>query len=280
MMDKAGLYYHKPYDSGDRQLHAGTIRHWRRKLITIGEKKFLRFYPARMDYSQPRCIRNRISRESQKAWNNRTRKETCRFLFLNNFNDGDLFVTLTFREEPAGMDALLNKKHYFIRKLNSLVGGNIKYLGCTETRNGNGDTVRPHLHMVISGASAAIIKTAWIYGNVHCVKLMEKHIDRVLEYMCKTFQYSEEKDHRYIRSRNLTPPDIEILKLDGSDYDDAAAVESIASDPAGYCEECFPEYEITGEFEVWQSEYLPGFYIRIELQRKKKKRKRRCSRFP
>ena len=88
-MDKTGLYYQNHPDPDFPGPTSSGIRHWRQKVIRAGEKIFYRFYPARADYTQPRSIRNRISRESQKVWNDHTRKEFCRFLFLNNFHDGD-----------------------------------------------------------------------------------------------------------------------------------------------------------------------------------------------
>ena len=275
-MDKTGLYYQNHPDPDFPGPTSSGIRHWRQKVIRAGDKIFYRFYPAFADYTQPRSIRNRISRESQKVWNDHTRKESCRFLFLNNFHDGDLFVTLTFRDEPADMTTILNRKHYFIKKLNAIAGVEIKYLGCIETFNANGDQVLPHLHLVISGASAADIKKAWIYGNVHSTRIFEKHIDRIVNYMSKGFQFSGEKVHRYIRSRNLTPPDVEIRKFDTRESDNAAEAEEIAADPVSYCNAIFPDYEIVEDPVIYLSEYLAGFYLRIELQKKvKKSRKRR-----
>ena len=86
--------------------------------------------------------------------------------------------------------------------------------------------------------------------------------------MTKTFQFSDNGNHRYIRSRNLIPPDIEIQKFDIKDYDDATAAAEISADPAKYCSESFPDYEITDEAEYFQSEFLRGFYIRIEMRKK------------
>ena len=277
-MEKVGLYFQKHPDGNIPNSSITGIRHWRQKIIHAGNKLFFRFYPARADYSQPRCIRNKISRDCQKTWNERTRKETYRFLLLNNFQDGDYFVTLTFRDEPADLHVIINRKHYFIKKLNALAGKSIKYLGCIESHNADGAQVRPHLHMVISGAEAASIKKAWIYGNSHCIMLYQSHFDKAMEYMCKTFQYSEECQHRYIRSRDLTPPEVEIRKFDTRGRDDADTAELISSDPVSYCDAMFPEYGIINDPEIFISEYLPGFYLKIELLKKKKKRKRKKQR--
>ena len=72
----------------------------------------------------------------------------------------------------------------------------------------------------------------------------------------------------YIRSRNLIPPDIEIQKFDIRDYDDATATAEISADPSKYCAESFPDYEITDAAEYFQSDFLRGFYIRIEMRKK------------
>ena len=267
-MSKAGLYFQKQWDGDVPNLLNTGIRHWRQKTVRAGSKQIFHFYPARADYSQTRSIRNQISRECQVNWNEKTRKESCRLLFYNNFHDGDFFVTLTFRNAPVDMAAVMNRKHYFIKKLNMLSGGIVKYLGCIETRNSSGDEVRPHLHMVISGAAGEDIRKAWIYGNIHCVRIGESYFDRIIEYMTKTFQFIDNGNHRYIRSRNLIPPDVEILKFDIRDYDDAAAAAEISIDPSKYSAESFPDYEITDAAEYFQSDFLRGFYIRIEMRKK------------
>ncbi|MBQ6482794.1 MAG: hypothetical protein IJI45_16955 [Anaerolineaceae bacterium] len=241
----------------------GSLIRWRVKTIRAGNIQIIKTYPARADYTQPRKARNKQSREVQKKLNDRNRSEQFRLLLLTNFSKDDLFATLTFEQEPEDKIKALEKLKYFLKKLRKASTGEIKYLGVIETQAADGDAVRCHIHIVISGQDHAAIKKNWIYGNA-----MIQKIEDVMDaagYLSKTFAEMPAGEHHYVRSRNLRNPDIETKTLDVRYLPDAEELEAIVKCPREYAAVFFPDYELIEELEIWQSSYIPGCYVKLEM---------------
>lgn len=93
---------------GDKSnISYGSLIRWRVKTIRAGNMQIVKAYPARVDYTQPRKVRSKSSREAQKKLNDRNRSEQFKLLLLTNFSRKDLFVTLTFAEEPEDKNLLV-----------------------------------------------------------------------------------------------------------------------------------------------------------------------------
>ena len=241
----------------------GSLICWRVKTIRAGNMQILKAYPARIDYTQPRKVRSKPSREAQKKLNDRNRSEQFRLLLLTNFSGKDLFATLTFAEEPEDKSKALEKLKYFLKKLRKASTGEIKYLGVIETMNTDCDAVRCHIHLVISARDYEAIKKSWIYGNTKIQK-MKDALDAA-GYLSKTFVTMPAGKHHYVRSRNLKNPDIETKTLDTKYLPDAEELEAIITCPKEYAAVFYPDYELTEEPEIRRSSYMPGCYVRIEM---------------
>ena len=61
--------------------------------------------------------------------------------------------------------------------------------------------------------------------------------------------------------------DIEIKTLDVRYLPDAEELDAIINYPKEYTAVFFPEYEMVSTPEIWQSSYMPGCYIKIEMIR-------------
>ena len=244
---------------------------WRVKIIRAGSRLIVKCYPVRVDYSQKRHRRS-CSRKSQKSLNLRNSMEQFRLLALNNFSETGLFVTLTFSDEPENRALYLDQKEflermkYFFKKLRKITGREIKYIGCKEDVNENNEPIRSHIHLLISGATKEEIKKAWIYGEVNKIEKFKGEIDNAINYCCKTFALKEDNEHRYFRSRNLVPPDESDSKtLDLKFADDWDELEAILNYPKEYFDEFYPEYILPEEPKIWESEFMPGYYLHAEL---------------
>ena len=241
----------------------GSLIRWRVKTIRAGNMQIIKTYPARADYTQPRKARNKQSREVQKKLNDRNRVEQFRLLLLTNFTRADLFATLTFEQEPEDKTKALEKLKYFLKKMRKASTGEIKYLGVIETQDADGDAVRCHIHIVISGQDYASTKRNWIYGNVMIQKI--KDVIDAAGYLSKTFAEMPAGEHHYVRSRNLRNPDIETKTLDVRYLPDAEELDAIIKCPREYAAIFFPDYELSKEPEIWRSSYIPGCYVKLEM---------------
>ncbi|MBQ6504199.1 MAG: hypothetical protein IJI57_09840 [Flexilinea sp.] len=244
----------------------GNLIRWRVKTIRAGSMQILKAYPARIDYTQPRKARKKPSREAQKKLNDRNRSEQFRLLLLANFSRKDLFATLTFEQEPEDKTKALEKLKYFLKKLRKTSTGEIKYLGVIETQAADGDEVRCHIHIVISGQDYTAVRKNWIYGNVNVQNIKEPL--NAAGYISKAFAQMPAGEHHYTRSRNLRNPDIETKTLDVRYLPDAEELDAIIKCPREYAAIFFPDYDLIDEPEIRQSSYMPGCYIKMELIRR------------
>ena len=241
----------------------GSLIRWRVKKIHAQNIQIVKAYPARVDYTQPRKAKSKQSREVQKKLNDRNRSEQFQLLLLTNFSKGDLFVTLTFEQEPADKSKALEKLKYFLKKLRKASTDEIKYLGVIETQNIDGEDVRCHIHLVISGVDHSAIITNWIYGNVKVQNMKEPR--NAAGYISKAFAQMPAGEHHYTRSRNLRNPDIETKTLDVRYLPDAEELDAIIKCPREYAAVFFPDYDLIDEPEIRQSSYMPGCYVKMEL---------------
>ena len=249
---------------GDKSnISYGSLIRWRVKTIRAGNMQIVKAYPAHVDYTQPRKVRSKPSREAQKKLNDRNRSEQYKLLLLTNFSRKDLYVTLTFAEEPEDKTKALEKLKYFLKKLRKASTGEIKYLGVIETMNTDCDAVRCHIHLVISGRDYEAIKKSWIYGNTKIQKMRDA-LDAA-GYLSKAFAAMLAGEHHYVRSRNLKNPEIETKTLDTRYLPDAEELDAIIKCPREYAAVFYPDYELIEEPEIRRSSYMPGCYVRIEM---------------
>ena len=268
--NRPDLIFQTPF-TGKPSVFPNAGMRWRMKIIRAGARIIVKCYPVRADYTQPRHHRGR-GRQAQKSLNLRNSMEQFRLLCLNNFSGSDQYVTLTFCDEPDNRAFSPEQKvfreriKYFVKKLRKITGHDIKYIGCREDVNQNNEPIRTHVHLLISGAEKEEIEKAWSYGEVTKIEKIAAGIDNIISYCSKTFPLKEDNGQRYIRSRNLVPPDESDSKtLDIRYADDFDELETILDYPKEYFEEFYPEYILPEEPKIWQSEYISGYYMYAEL---------------
>lgn len=200
----------------------------RRKTIIAGNLvKVVEYTPIfPRDSSRTRSIKQRASRDAQKALNFRTAQGKLESKLAANFSDRDYFVTYTFRKNAAPKNrkqANTIKKKY-LRRLRAAYnrrGYPLKWVFALENKHGEGQY---HFHAVINGTDSSSdveeIASLWDYGDVHIEKLFNATHDageefntwlQVSVYMTKERpEYGKDKTpvgaQIYSCSRNLIAP--------------------------------------------------------------------------
>lgn len=167
----------------------------------------------------------RPTEDAQAEVNRRNSELTLARNVHANFNENDMFVTLTYSDafKPSGsreeMTATaLRDIRNFIKRLRAdykAAGKELKYIYTFEF---GAESDRPHFHMVVNDrAMRDKLEERWIYGHANTRRLEfdERGVEGLLEYMCK----SKCGYRRYSSSKNLRKP-VEII----DDYSTSAKV--------------------------------------------------------
>lgn len=134
-------------------------------------------------------------------------------LFELNFKHGrDLFVELSFREEPSRKeeDRALERFHRKMNRYFRSRGRIYRYILVRETHNRDGDAVRVHYHLICTGAGRRmqeVIVQAWDAGSVDVRSLRDSM--NSFEDTCRYLLKERKGDHEraYRTSRNLRRPE-------------------------------------------------------------------------
>lgn len=118
------------------------------------------------DEPQVRAAKQRISSAARCRINARTSREKCEEVMAANFDRGDLFITLTYREAPATREAALRMLGTFLRRLRqarAARGERLLYLKNAEHLRDDGSEGRWHHHLVVNatGRDYEEIRELW-----------------------------------------------------------------------------------------------------------------------
>ena len=166
--------------------------------------------PDRGDGPRTRRQKLQASSAARERLNAKYSYEKLERLLAANFDDGDLFVTLTYDDDhlPENRDMAVRKIRRFLsqlRKARKERGGELRYIYVTE---GNYPGGRLHHHLVINstGDDYETLKTLWIYGD--SVKYMplkftpEDSYEDLASYLTKE---PREHGHPEVGERTWTP---------------------------------------------------------------------------
>ena len=160
--------------------------------------------------------RQKPTSEQKELANENASRNRLRRLMINNFGDGDIHLTLTYKREcrptPEESKELIRK---FFRKLRAYYrkhGQEFKWILVKE----DGEK-RIHHHMVMNDVEGLLgfLRKAWPYGGVHVVPLYENQdYGGLADYFVKETKesYKKHKENgepyrvRYSCSRNLQQP--------------------------------------------------------------------------
>lgn len=181
------------------------------KQIRAGRMVYAVVYttPTAGDSPRARAQKRKASSEARERLNARTSFQKLERTLAANFDDGDLFVSLTYDDEylPPNRDAAMRRLRSFIPKLRAARKKRkqgMKYIYVTEGCYPGG---RLHHHMVLdsTGEDLEEIKQLWIYGDVKMQRLKfdaECPYEELASYLTKE---PREWGHPNVGERTWTP---------------------------------------------------------------------------
>ena len=118
------------------------------------------------DEPQVRAAKSKCSSEARQRINARTSRETCEEVMAANFDRGDLFLTLTYREAPSSREHAMRMLGIFLRRLRearAARGERLLYIKNAEHIRDDGTEGRWHHHLVINstGCDFEEIRELW-----------------------------------------------------------------------------------------------------------------------
>lgn len=174
------------------------------------------FYYNPVNSKKHRGVRLCKTGESKQERNKRNSYLKKKYEILNNFNNGDLWVTLTERNLLSGKDAHKNMTSAIsqLRKYCIRHGIPFVYYAKTEAAEETEVKVRPHHHLFIRNTDHAILgklMELWQkYGKISDVKTIYSLDDeKLVTYFLNGGNHKELDFEKYTHSRNLEQPKVE-----------------------------------------------------------------------
>ena len=110
--------------------------------------------PHASDTPRARAAKTRTSTAARVKLNDRKRWEALEEVMACNFDRGDLFVTLTYRDAPATREAAMRCLSVFLRRLRAARearGRTLRYIKNAEHLRDDGSEGRWHHHLIVNG---------------------------------------------------------------------------------------------------------------------------------
>ena len=190
----------------------------RKKVTTAGQlvKAVIYTPPQPRDSDYARAAKSRMTTAARRAMNIYTAQSKLEMLLAANFDERDLFCTLTYRDDclPQKLPEAKKRIRAFIKTLRLQLrrkGMALKYVYVTEGRHGD---KRYHHHLVVSASGLndlELIRSLWLHGDVVDVERIAGYeFVEVAKYITK--EAAEDRPNgaqMWTRSRNLELPKIE-----------------------------------------------------------------------
>lgn len=144
------------------------MSYWIRTVIAGKCKEVKKYYSRIHKPKEKRIKREKPTREAQEKINIRKQTEQLRWTLNCNFQEGDMFVTFSYKKEerPDTYEDLVKQKNKLIadlRKQYRKQGRELKYVYVLET----GDKGARHIHMVLESIEPKVIKRCWDRGRIN-----------------------------------------------------------------------------------------------------------------
>lgn len=147
--------------------------YWIRTVYAGKCKEVKKYYSRRHKPKEKRIKREEPTRETQENVNIRKQTEQLRWKLNCNFQEGDMFVTFSYKKEerPDTYEDLVKQKNKLIadlRKEYKKQERELKYIYVLET----GDKGARHIHMVLESIEPKAIKRCWDRGRIN-IRLLD-----------------------------------------------------------------------------------------------------------
>lgn len=181
------------------------------KQFQCGRLVFVVIYtsPAAGDSAKARAQKKKASTEARERLNARTSFQKLERTLADNFDNGDLFVTITFDNKhlPEDRSQSVKRARSFARKLRGARkarGQPLKYIYVVEGCRPGG---RPHIHIVINSTGEDLdeLRKLWRYGDIDMRRLTfdrEYTYEDLASYLTKE---PREWGHPHVGERTWVP---------------------------------------------------------------------------
>jgi hypothetical protein len=253
------MFLERALDTREQQaaaLKCKDIIKYKTKTIVSGPMLECEIYP--IWKTSKKSIREKTRKESRKVQKNLNNKNAVKRvirLINTNFGSKDIWMTLTYKENPTEDQARKDIQNY-IRRLKRRVD-DLKYIYVTES----GDK-RTHHHIILNIHDRDMAEALWNKGRTQTRRLQPD--DYGLEGMARYITKQKKDSKRYSCSRNLKQPKV----YEAYSKFTKRRAEKIASDPNStkvLFEKMYPKY-IFKDIDIKYSDFVSGCYIYARMR--------------
>lgn len=260
--------------------HKGVLG-YRTRTVEAGPMLYISAHPVAL-YRASEEARARLRGVTKEALQraNRQRSMLRMEQYLHaNFDQGDLFITLTYRDDelPATVDEVrADIRRYMarLRRATKKAGTVLKYIYVIELsdRRDEDPNARQnwHVHMVLSGICRETAEDAWPHGYANSRRLRDsdERFTGIAKYMLKRRSSWRTWEH----SRNLTPPVERVADRQLSRRRVALLARDVRANAREIFERIYPGYRLIDDADVRVSDFVPGAYIYARMRRREGRR--------
>ena len=191
----------------------------REKRIYSGRYLEIEIYPiSKKERNKSRKRKLKESVNKQKNLNDKNARKHLRRLINGNFDDGDIFLHLTYDEKnlPGSEEEAKKQLTNFLRRVKNYRRKRgmeeLKYIAVTEyheaDENDKRTRTRIHHHLVVSGMDRDELEGLWRNGRANADRLKSNELgyEELANYISK----DPKGNKRWTQSRNLKQPTIKI----------------------------------------------------------------------
>lgn len=183
------------------------------KTIKAGNQFEVEIYPA-FTRKELKELERKETCKSQSNLNDRNARKKIERRINHNFGKGDLWGTLTYRENevPEDIDEAINKMRNFIRRVKNKrkregVNEEFKYIYVTEF----GTQGRVHHHFIMDAAMPMdVVESLWKNGDRNELRKLDYDLQNglsgVANYLLKDQKFRGKSKKRWCCSKNLKDP--------------------------------------------------------------------------
>ena len=201
--DYEDVFRQRALDTREQQAAALSDRDivkYKTKTIISGDMLECEIYP--IWKTSKASVRNTIRKESRPAQRNLNNKNAIKRvirLINTNFTSRDIWLTLTYKDNPMEVQARKDIQNY-IRRLKRRAE-NLKYIYVTEAGE-----KRTHHHVLLNISDRELAEGLWEKGRTQSRRLQPD--DYGLEGMARYITKQKKDSKRYACSRNLKQPKV------------------------------------------------------------------------
>ena len=253
---------------------------YRTKTTKAGKQLDVDCYPIFDNRAARRKLQSAKHQEAQQRVDQRNRWLKLKRLMDANFTEDDVEITLTYKGENVSREESGKMLRNYLRKVNRMrdkLGlDKLKYIAVTECADGDGNEVRLHHHLVMSGGiDRDTLEGMWVHGMSQTRRLKpdDNGFEGFAKYLCKgAVKHKMVRQPQVTRwktftcSRNLKKPLVSIADKKLS----RRRVEKIAAELPGAAKEVFEKLYKGYRFltvDVRMSDQFPGAYIYVRMVR-------------